>query len=91
MKPDIAVSSLEEKLNGEIILPDDDNYDEARAVYNGMIDKHPALIVKCKDADDVKAAVQFAQKEGMEVSIRGGGHSGPGLALVDDGMVIDLS
>ncbi|WP_206017945.1 FAD-binding oxidoreductase [Rhodohalobacter barkolensis] len=91
MKPDIAVSSLEEKLNGEIILPDDDNYDEARAVYNGMIDKHPALIVKCKDADDVKAAVNFARKEGMEVSIRGGGHSGPGLALVDNGMVIDLS
>ncbi|PKD45375.1 oxidoreductase [Rhodohalobacter barkolensis] len=56
-----------------------------------MIDKHPALIVKCKDADDVKAAVNFARKEGMEVSIRGGGHSGPGLALVDNGMVIDLS
>lgn len=91
MKPDKSVSSLEEKINGEIILPSDDNYDEARSIYNAMIDKHPALIVKCKDADDVKAAVQFAQKEKMEVSIRGGGHSGPGLALVDDGMVIDLS
>ena len=91
MISDKSISSLEEKLNGEIILPADDHYDEARTIYNAMIDKHPALIVKCKDANDVKAAVQFAQKEGMEVSIRGGGHSGPGLALVDDGLVIDLS
>jgi FAD/FMN-containing dehydrogenase len=91
MKPDKSISSLEEKLNGEIILPADDNYDEARSIYNAMIDKHPGLIVKCKNADDVIAAVQFARKEGIEVSIRSGGHSGPGLALVDDGLVIDLS
>jgi FAD/FMN-containing dehydrogenase len=91
MKPTISISSLEEKLNGEIILPVDDNYDEARTIYNAMIDKHPGIIVKCKDADDVITAVQFARKEGIEVSIRSGGHSGPGLALVDDGLVIDLS
>lgn len=86
-----SIKELKNNLNGELILPADDHYDEARTIYNAMIDKHPALIVKCKDADDVKAAVQFAQKEGVEVSIRGGGHSGPGLALVDDGLVIDLS
>ena len=91
MKPIKSISSLKEKLNGEIILPTDDNYDEARTIYNAMIDKRPGLIVKCKDADDVIAAIQFARKEGIEVSIRGGGHSGPGLALVDDGLVIDLS
>jgi FAD/FMN-containing dehydrogenase len=91
MKPTISISSLEEKLNGKIILPVDDNYDEARTIYNAMIDKHPGIIVKCKDADDVITAVQFARKEGIEVSIRSGGHSGPGLALVDDGLVIDLS
>jgi FAD/FMN-containing dehydrogenase len=91
MKPTKSISSLKEKLKGEIILPTDDNYDEARSIYNGMIDKRPGLIVKCKNTDDVIAAVQFAQNEGIEVSIRSGGHSGPGLALVDDGMVIDLS
>jgi len=91
MKPTISISSLEEKVNGELILPADDKYDEARTIYNAMIDKRPGLIVKCKDADDVIAAVKFARKEGIEVSIRGGGHNGPGLALVDDGLVIDLS
>lgn len=91
MKPTQSISSLEEKLNGEIILPTDDHYDEARSIYNAMIDKRPGLIVKCKDADDVIAAVNFARNESIEVSIRSGGHNGPGLALVDDGMVIDLS
>jgi FAD/FMN-containing dehydrogenase len=91
MIPAKSTKSLKEKLNGKIILPTDDNYDEARSIYNGMIDKRPGLIVKCKDADDVIAAVNFARTEGIEVSIRGGGHSGPGLALVDDGLVIDLS
>jgi len=91
MKTTISISSLEEKLNGEIILPTDDNYDDERAIYNGMIDKRPGMIVKCKDDDDVITAVKFAREEGIEVSVRGGGHNGAGLALVDDGMVIDLS
>ncbi len=82
---------FQSQIRGEIILPADENYDEARKIYNAMIDKLPAIIVKCKDADDVITAVNFARKESMEVSIRSGGHNGPGLALVNDGLVIDLS
>jgi len=85
------MTSLEHKLTGEIIRPTDDTYNEERSIYNAMIDKRPGMIVKCKNKKDVQAAVDFARTEGMEVSIRGGGHNGAGLALVDDGMVIDLS
>lgn len=88
---DQAFKDLKQKLNGELILPKDDNYEEARKIYNAMIDKRPGLIVKCKNAQDVITALKFAGKEGIEVSIRSGGHNGPGLALVDDGLVIDLS
>ncbi|MCX2680192.1 FAD-binding oxidoreductase [Galbibacter sp. EGI 63066] len=73
------------------ILPEDEAYDEARTIYNAMIDKRPKAIVKCKEAQDVVQAVNFARNEGVEVSILSGGHNGAGLALVDDGLVIDLS
>lgn len=86
-----VIQEFTSQIRGKIILPADENYDEARKIYNGMIDKRPAIIVKCKDAVDVNAAVNFARKEGLEVSIRSGGHNGPGLALVDDGLVIDLT
>lgn len=91
MKTSLSTSSLKGKINGRTIQPLDDNYDEARSIYNGMIDKRPAIIVKCKNKKDVQAAIDFARTEGIEVSIRGGGHNGAGLALIDDGMVIDLS
>jgi len=91
MKSTISINRLEEKLSGEIILPTDENYDEARTIYNAMIDKYPLVIVKCKNKDDVITTVNYAREEGIEVSIRGGGHSGPGLALIDEGLVIDLS
>ncbi|MCG2588945.1 FAD-binding oxidoreductase [Rhodohalobacter sulfatireducens] len=91
MKTPISTSSLKEKINGKIILPNDDAYDDARSIYNAMIDKRPALIVKCKNKKDVQAAVDFARTERIEVSVRGGGHNGAGLALVDGGLVIDLS
>ncbi len=82
---------LKDKLSGEMILPQDSNYDDARSIYNAMIDKHPGCIVKCNNRDDVVEAIQFARAKGIEVSVRGGGHNGAGLALVNDGMVIDLS
>ena len=85
------IDELKKRAKGEIILPNDKNYDEARAIYNAMIDKRPALIFKCKDVDDVIAAVNFGRENGLEVSIRSGGHNGAGLALVEDGLVIDLS
>lgn len=78
-------------IRGNIIFPDDSAYDEARSLYNAMIDKRPALIVQCVDAADVIAAVDFARERDLLVAVRGGGHNGPGLALCDDGLVIDLS
>ena len=78
-------------LTGDVITPNDVVYDEARAVYNAMIDKKPALIVKCKNTHDVINAVNYTRDNDIEVSIKSGGHNGAGLALVDDGLVIDLS
>ena len=86
-----AVEGLRSRLHGEIIQPGDASYDEARKVYNGMIDKHPALIARCADVADVIYAVNFGRENKLTVAVRGGGHNGPGLGTVDDGLVIDLS
>ena len=77
--------------SGELIGPEDANYDEARAVYNAMIDRHPGLIARCHSADDVAAVVNYAREHGTLLAVRGGGHNGGGLGTCDDGMVIDLS
>lgn len=79
------------QLRGELITPDDPNYDEMRVIYNAMIDKHPSLIVRCANVADVIYSVNFARDNNLLTSIRGGGHSGPGLALCDGGLNIDLS
>ena len=71
--------------------PGDPGYDEARAVHNGMIDRHPALIVRCASADDVARTIAFARAHDAPLAVRGGGHNGGGLGVVDDGVVIDLS
>jgi hypothetical protein len=86
-----ASSRLESDFNGDLIAPGDDRYDEARKVYNAMIDRRPGLIARCAGASDVTAAVDFARNEGVLVSIRGGGHNAGGLGVCDDGLVIDLS
>src|SRR6202140_3518841 len=88
---DEAKIKLRESLRGTVIERGEANYDEARAVYNGMIDKHPALIARCVDVADVMAAVNFARERHLALAVRGGGHNGPGLGTVDDGLVIDLS
>lgn len=82
---------LLKQLGIKVVTSESENYDEARAVYNGMIDIRPAAIVYCKSKTDVVQAVNFAKTNNIEVSIRSGGHNGAGLALVQDGMVIDLS
>ena len=85
------VETLEQALRGELIRPADGAYDEARRLYNAMIDKRPALIARCVDVADVIACVRFAAAEGVDLAIRGGGHNGGGLGSVDGGLVIDLS
>lgn len=87
--PDVA--SFRAQLRGELIARGDAGYDAARRVYNGMIDKHPALIARCVDAADVMSAVKFACDHGLVLAVRGGGHSGPGFGSCEDGLVIDLS
>ena len=78
-------------IRGALTVPGDPGYDQARAVYNGMIDKHPALIALCADVADVIAAVTFGREHNLLVSIRGGGHNAGGLGICDNGLVIDLS
>ena len=90
MRPEV-ISKLKASLRGRAILPEDQDNHEARKVYNGMIDKHPKMIVKCANAADVRLAVVFARENGLPVAVRGGGHNGAGLATCDDGIVIDLS
>jgi FAD/FMN-containing dehydrogenase len=86
-----GVDAFAEKLHGSITRPGDADYDETRALYNAMIDKRPALIARCADRDDVVAAVNFGRQQGLDIAIRCGGHNGPGLGSVDDGLVTDLS
>lgn len=91
MAADIEIERLRTELQGRIILPQDSEYDEARTIYNAMIEKRPALFVKCKNKHDVSKAVHFAKTNNLEVSVKAGGHNGAGLSLVDNGLVIDLS
>jgi FAD/FMN-containing dehydrogenase len=76
---------------GQLLSPADPDYDEARALYNAMIDRRPALIARCTDVADVISAVDFARTSGLPLAVRGGGHNGAGLGSVDDGLVVDLS
>lgn len=91
MLDELAIQNLAAAMRGRVIRPEDPDYDEARALYNAMIDKRPALIAQCADVADVIAAVNFARDNAIIVAIRGGGHNGPGLGSVDGGLVIDLS
>ena len=91
MLGEATLQELRASLRGDLIRPGDPGYDNARAVWNGMIDKRPALIVRCVDADDVVRAVQFARSHDLLVAVRGGGHNVAGTAMCDDGLVVDLS
>jgi FAD/FMN-containing dehydrogenase len=86
-----TIAQLRASLRGTLLQPGDASYDEARQLFNAMIDKKPALIARCSDVKDVITCVNFARDHGLTVSVRGGGHNGAGLALVDDGLVVDLS
>jgi FAD/FMN-containing dehydrogenase len=86
-----TVGELASVLRGSLIRPDDPDYDEARAIWNGAHDRRPALIVRCRGTADVLRTVEFARSEGLPLAVRGGGHSIPGFSTVDDGIVLDLS
>ena len=86
-----AIDAFAASLRGALVRAGDDTYDDARALYNAMIDKRPALIARCVDAADVRSAIAFARDAGLPLAVRGGGHNGGGLGSVDDGVVIDLS
>jgi FAD/FMN-containing dehydrogenase len=86
-----AIQELKASFRGELIRPGDDGYDAARRVFNGMIDKHPALIARTVDIADTIAAVNFARENKLPLAIRGGGHNVAGFGTCDDGLVIDLS
>jgi hypothetical protein len=91
-KPDQQIiRDFKEKLTGDLLQPGDNGYDDARKVWNGMIDRQPALIVRCKNSDDVIHAVNLARKEKLLLSVKGGGHNITGNAVCDNGLMIDLS
>src|SRR5437660_12124829 len=86
-----ALGRLRSSSKGELVFPSDATYDERRKIWNGSIDRRPALIARCAAVADVVAAVRFAKRAGLIVAVRAGGHSWPGLSLCDGGVVIDLS
>jgi len=85
------IEQLKSAVRGDLIQPTDAAYDSARKVYNGMIDKRPALIVRAVDVADVIAAVNYGRENRLLTAVRGGGHNGAGLGTCDGGLVIDLS
>ncbi|MGX1885970.1 FAD-binding oxidoreductase [Streptomyces sp. NPDC055287] len=86
-----TLEAMRTALRGPVIAQQDPEYDQSRTIYNAMIDRRPAAFVRCADAADVMDAVNFIRDNGLEVAVQGGGHSGPGLGLVEDGVTIDLS
>src|SRR5918992_6000249 len=89
--PSSAVDALASSLQGQLIRPDDRGYEPARQIWNGLIDRRPALVARCAGAEDVVAAVNFARDNDLLLAVRGGGHGVAGHALCDGGLVIDLS
>jgi FAD/FMN-containing dehydrogenase len=88
---DAVFEELRAAFRGRLIVPDDAEFDEARRIWNGMIDRRPGLIAQCSGAADVIAAVRFAGTHSLLVAVRGGGHSWPGHSVCDGGLMIDLS
>jgi FAD/FMN-containing dehydrogenase len=86
-----TIKTLTETIRGRVITASDADYDEARSVYNGMHDRSPIAVVQCADAADLMAVIAAGRDSGLDLAVRGGGHSVPGFGTLDDGLVIDLS
>ena len=86
-----SLTELRASLTGDVLAPSDREYERARLCFNLLIDRRPAAIARCVDADDVATALAFAQQHDLEIAVRGGGHNPAGHCAVDDGLVIDLS
>jgi FAD/FMN-containing dehydrogenase len=86
-----GVGAFPAEFTGTVIRPGDPDYDKARSVWNGSIDRHPAVIARCSNAKDVSVAIQFGKERALEISVRGGGHNFAGSAVCEDGLMIDLS
>lgn len=91
LMPQFTLDRLREQVRGAIVVAGDEDYDEARKVYNGMIDRHPSVIVRAANAGDVMTAVRYAADNSLVLAVRGGGHSVPGYGTCDNGVVVDLS
>jgi len=89
--PESVISNFKAALRGQLIEPSDPDYDDARKVYNAMIDKKPRMIARCADVADVMTCVNFAPENNLLLAIRGGGHNAGGLGIADDALVIDLA
>ncbi|HEX6231099.1 MAG TPA: FAD-binding oxidoreductase [Actinomycetota bacterium] len=85
------VGPLRTRIGGSVFVPSDPGYEEARAVWNGVIDRRPAVIARCRTVDDVRAAIGFGRSGGLPVAVRGGGHQVAGTGSIDGGLVVDLS
>jgi len=86
-----TIRKFKESLRGELILSDDAGYDDARSIWNAMIDRRPALIARCLGVTDVVTCVNFAREHGLILSIKGGGHNISGLAVCEGGLMLDMS
>ena len=86
-----SMTSLPDRITGQVLSPDDPDYEDARRVYNFMIDSHPTAIVRCADTRDVRAVVEHARNSGRDLAVRAGGHSVPGFGTGDGAIVADLS
>ena len=90
-RSDSALAHLRTRFTGQLLCPGDTDYDSARRVWNGAIDRRPTVVARCATVDDVRAALSFAREHDLPMAVRGGGHNVAGTAVCDDGVVIDLS
>src|SRR5262245_22612642 len=88
---DRLADRLRRGMRGDVVVPADPRYDDARAVFNGAIDRRPAVIARCRGVDDVAAVLAAARDSGLPLAVRGGGHSMAGLSVCDGGIVLDLA